>query len=128
MAKLYDLVADKLYEIGAENRGSDGNLKVGRVESGSDIPLESAFIKHLVSACHFVIEKSQFSGVYNLYDLNSSNGTRINGCGEKLVPNHPCSLNNGDLISAGGYDFLFIDENEGGLRAILRGAIECQKI
>ena len=60
-----------------------------------------------VSRNHAVVQRMD-TGEYYLTDLGSRNGTVLNG---RLVVS-PTSLRNGDIIRMGGYEFVFVQEEE----------------
>ena len=60
-----------------------------------------------VSRNHAVVQRMD-TGEYYLTDLGSRNGTVLNG---RLVVS-PTSLRNGDIIRMGGYEFVFVHEEE----------------
>ena len=60
-----------------------------------------------VSRNHAVVQRMD-TGEYYLTDLGSRNGTVLNG---RLVAS-PTALRNGDLIRMGGYEFVFVREEE----------------
>ena len=60
-----------------------------------------------VSRNHAVVQRMD-TGEYYLTDLGSRNGTVVNG---RLVVS-PTPLRNGDIIRMGGYEFVFVQEEE----------------
>lgn len=57
-----------------------------------------------VSRRHAVIHREEAG--YYITDLNSTNGTRING--RRLLPNKPCRLSSGDVIRLGRLNLLVL--------------------
>ncbi len=57
-----------------------------------------------VSRRHAVIHREEDG--YYITDLNSTNGTRING--RRLLPNAPCRLSSGDVIRLGRLNLLVL--------------------
>lgn len=76
-----------------------GPVKIGR-SSKNDIVIKDNFVskKHL--------EISETNGVYFIEDLNSANGTYLNG--ERV--DEIIELQNGDRIGVGFIQFLFVDK------------------
>ena len=60
-----------------------------------------------VSRNHAVVQHMN-NGEYYLTDLSSRNGTLLNG---RLVVS-PTALRNGDIIRMGGYEFVFVQEED----------------
>ncbi len=54
-----------------------------------------------VSRRHALIHREEDG--YYITDLNSTNGTRING--RRLLPNTPCRLSSGDIVRLGRFEF-----------------------
>ena len=77
-----------------------GATKLGR-SSKNDIVIKDSF----VSKNHLIIEKE--NGHYYIRDLNSANGTFLNG--QTLY--EKTELNNGDRIGVGFIQFLFVDQS-----------------
>jgi pSer/pThr/pTyr-binding forkhead associated (FHA) protein len=89
---------DKLpYKI-KEHYPIDGELTLGR-HSDNDILIKDPF----VSKKHFQIVEDE--GDYYLEDLNSANGTFLNG--ERIED--VAKLSNGDIIKVGNIEFLFVN-------------------
>jgi pSer/pThr/pTyr-binding forkhead associated (FHA) protein len=57
-----------------------------------------------VSRRHATIHREETG--YYITDLNSTNGTRVNG--RRLLPNKPCRLSSGDIISLGRLSLLVL--------------------
>lgn len=77
--------------------GIDG-VNIGR-RTGNDIVLSNPY----VSSSHAIIAVDD--GIYRLTDIGSTNGTTING--EKLLPNQPIELKDGDEIIFGQMEVTF---------------------
>jgi serine/threonine protein kinase len=63
----------------------------------NDIDLSYVDVKKIVSRCHAMVQVED--NEYYLHDLNSHNGTFLNG--ERIAPNQPRKLKTGDLIEFG---------------------------
>ena len=79
-------------------------LKPGGVVLGRESPANLVIPLAKLSRKHFEVLEDEH-GNMAIRDLDSTNGTRVNG---KLLK-EPHSLLNGDLIEAGGLDFAYID-------------------
>jgi len=81
-------------------RGSSGEVSIGRAEeNGIMIPDET------VSARHARFFRVRTSGVMLLEDLESTNGTTING--KAVLPGRAFELNDGDELTFGDTRFVF---------------------
>ena len=81
-------------------------ISVGRSEE-NDVVIHD----ETVSSRHSVFFKEAGSGIYMIYDLESTNGTTINGTA--LVPGRAVELRDRDHISFGDAEFVFF--SPGGL-------------
>ncbi|MCS6993938.1 MAG: FHA domain-containing protein [Anaerolineales bacterium] len=61
-------------------------------------------IQRGVSRRHAAIHREEDG--YYITDLNSTNGTRING--RRLLPNTPCRLSSGDVVSLGRLNLIVL--------------------
>ena len=80
----------------------DGSLTIGRSKK-NQIIINDPFLS--TQHARFVHEEDS----YLLQDLQSTNGTYVNG---DRVGKEPALLKNGDRVSIGQTDFLFVHENE----------------
>lgn len=78
--------------------------RIGRLR-GSDLHPEVPVDDKAVSKRHAVIRKDAY-GDLEITDLNSSNGTRLNG--RTLAPGEPARLSEGDVVELGGWSKLTV--------------------
>lgn len=77
-------------------------IKIGRTKK-CDIQIADPFL----SSEH--VQLLFQNGKYYIEDLNSTNGTFLNG---NRITGKPAALKNGDMISIGQLDFLYVNNNE----------------
>nr|XP_023894623.1 FHA domain-containing protein At4g14490-like [Quercus suber]XP_023894624.1 FHA domain-containing protein At4g14490-like [Quercus suber]XP_023894625.1 FHA domain-containing protein At4g14490-like [Quercus suber]POE58310.1 fha domain-containing protein [Quercus suber] len=88
-------------------------IRIGRIVRGNNLPIKDAGI----SSNHLSIDtesssSSSFgsgSGKWTIRDLDSSNGTLLNGI--ELEPNTPHDLSDGDLIAIGEFTSILVNFN-----------------
>lgn len=71
----------------------------GRQSGNNNVNLDCAIVQALLSRRHAKIDFDPESGVHTVTDLESLNGTYING---NILPTGPYPLQHGDIISFGG--------------------------
>ncbi|HNC07142.1 MAG TPA: FHA domain-containing serine/threonine-protein kinase [Anaerolineales bacterium] len=95
------VLASLLAENGKAYPIPHGSVVIGRSSTSnnikSDIDLTEFDTKRIISRRHALIKRE--NNEYLLYDLESRNGTSING--ERLTPNQPYTLVSGDVIEFG---------------------------
>ncbi|RKY98791.1 MAG: hypothetical protein DRQ03_01270 [Candidatus Hydrothermota bacterium] len=87
---------------------------IGRKSANSnpDIDLTDFPNSHTVSRLHAALVINKITGEITLEDLESTNGTYVNG--ERLQPHKPKALKNGDKVSfSRKLEFIFLIEDHG---------------
>jgi hypothetical protein len=102
------------------------NVVVGRqdpkIPSAVDLDLSRYDPNHAISRRHAAISRD--GRKYSLQDLNSTNGTRLNG--ERVLPGRKVSLNSGDVIEFGlGLALIFMTAEA---RAAARGQPQTDRL
>jgi len=118
-AILLRLTEDKLYFpdtlrlpniIGLGRLGAVTTLSVGR-KSTEDVYLDSPYVPQLMSRYHGIL-KADINGNHHVVDLDSLNGTYVNG--NLITPNKEFKLMTGDIVSYGGPAWVIIPAGQGG--------------
>ena len=81
-------------------RLTDGSLLIGKKKSRTDVCISH----HTISRIHARVEKKD--GGYFITDLNSTNGTFVNG--EQLSPNETRPLNGGDQVQLADLKYVLV--------------------
>jgi hypothetical protein len=84
----------------AERNSFASQVLVGRTDSNDLVVAHLTVSKH-----HAFFRLDETGGHYTLTDMDSTNGTRVNG--QALVGRQPRPLDDGDLVAFGDMNFIF---------------------
>lgn len=90
----------QVFEIRRKKPDAQGQVTLGRSDECDLVVADET-----VSSRHAVIQRDPASGRYQIQDLSSRNGSRING--QLVEPNTPAPLTSGDNLQVGDAAFVF---------------------
>jgi hypothetical protein len=90
----------QVFEIRQKKPDPEGQVTLGRSDECDLIVADET-----VSSKHAVIQRDQASGQYQIQDLSSRNGSRING--QPIEPGTQAQLTSGDNLQVGDAAFVF---------------------
>lgn len=92
------------YSLGIKMQAVNGAI-IGRREGPYSFILEN---QPYISSKHVLLEHNQYTNIWTVTDLNSSNGTSLNGI--NLIPGEPTAIKEGDKIQLANVELIVESE------------------